>query len=68
MRLPTLSSILVLLCWSAAAHSHDVRVPAKIGELPLEQVSPGIYLVHAPLEAPKYRRENNSLFQTGLIV
>lgn len=58
MRFPAISFILAVVLWSTPVHSHDVRVPNTIGELPLEQVSPGNYLVHAPLNYPTRRMKD----------
>jgi glyoxylase-like metal-dependent hydrolase (beta-lactamase superfamily II) len=49
------------------SYSHEVRVPKTIGELPLKQIAPGIYLVHAPLENPNEENEG-FIANTGFIV
>ena len=59
--------LLISVSWLLSAHAHEVRVPDTIGELPVEQVSPSVYLVHAPMEMINEKNEG-FIANTGFIV
>jgi len=64
-KLKILFSLLLAFTWPL--YAHEVKLPQTIGELPLENIAPDIYLVHAPLDTIN---ENNEGFiaNTGFIV